>query len=182
MKIPEGAPVTKYETTFIYEKDGTRKEFTLKNYPGSDSTWKFIEQRSKLIDKGYMPPIHDFIITTADNRNITDSILASPEPILIMVSKKLGEADSKRLEKGFETGRKCLSKGIGFLVLTSSGTEEAASYKNGLLFCLADETTLKTMVRSNPGYLLLRKGKIGGKWSWANLPDAETILKTETNK
>ncbi len=177
MKIPDGAPVTRYETTFIYEKDGKRKEFTLKNYPASDTAWKFIEQRSKLIDKGFLPPIHDFLITTCNNRSITDSILSVNEPILIMVSKKLGEADRKKLEKGFDLGKKCLSEGIGFLVLTSSGTEEAASYNNGLLFCLADETTLKTMVRSNPGYLLLRKGKIAGKWSWANVPDAGTLLK-----
>jgi hypothetical protein len=182
MKIPEGAPVTRYGTSFIYEKDGKRKEFTLKDYPATDTTWKFIEQRSVLTDKGYQPPIHDFLITSTDNRNITDSILGSPEPILLMVSKKLGEADRKKLEKGFEEGKKCLSGGIGFLVLTASGSDETASYNNGLQFCLMDETTLKTMVRSNPGYLLIRKGIIEGKWSWANLPNVGSIVKKQTIK
>jgi hypothetical protein len=182
MKIPEGAAATKYETTFIYEKDGKKQEFTLSNYPATDSSWKFIEQKSKLAAKGYQPPIHDFIITSSDNRNITDSVLASPRPILLMISKKLGEADSKKLKKGFEEGKKCLANGIGFIILTASGTDEIASYSNGLQFCLTDETTLKTMVRSNPGYILLRNGTIAGKWSWADLPGVESLLKIQTIK
>jgi hypothetical protein len=170
MMIPEGAPVTQYETTFIYEKNGNRKECSIKDYPAGDSSWKFIQQRSRLVRKGYVPPIHDFSITSSDNRNLTDSILGSPDPVLLMVSKKLGQADRIKLEKGFEAGRRCLSKGIGFYVLTASGSDEVSSYINGLQFCTSDETTLKTMVRSNPGYILLRKGMIEGKWSWANLP------------
>jgi hypothetical protein len=46
-------------------------------------------------------------------------------------------------------------------------------YLNGLKFCSADETTLKTMIRANPGYMLIRDGVIAGKWSWANVPSAK---------
>ena len=162
------------------------RTFSIKDYPAGDSTWKFIEQRSMLIRKGYLPPIHDFSVTTRDNVNITDSILGNPDPIILMVSGKLRGATRKNLEKGFEAGRKCISDGIGFYVLTASGSDEISSYNNGLQFCTADETTLKTMVRSNPGYILLIKGTIEGKWSWANLPEniSERIRKpnsTETN-
>ncbi|MGD0581366.1 MAG: BT_3928 family protein [Bacteroidales bacterium] len=186
MMMPAGAPVTQYETTFIYEKEGKRKAFSIKDYPAGDSTWKFIEQRSRLIKKGYLPPIHDFSVTTRDNVNITDSILRTPDPIILMVSGKLRGAARKNLEKGFEAGRKCISDSIGFYVLTASGSDEISSYDNGLQFCTTDETTLKTMVRSNPGYILLIKGTIEGKWSWANLPEniSERIRKlnsTETN-
>lgn len=177
MIIPEGAQVARYETSFIYEKKGIKKEFTLRDYPANDTSWKFIEQKSRVINKGYAPPIHDFSITTTDNRNITDSILMSPRPILLMISKKLELADSKRLEKGFKTGNKCLSNDIGFYILTSSGSEVTGLYNNGLKICLTDETTLKTMVRSNPGYILVCKGIIKGKWSWANLPADISSLK-----
>jgi len=171
MTIPEGAPLDKYETTFIYEKEGEKKEFTLENYPASDTTWKFIDQRSVLVSKGFVPEIHDFSITSMDKTDLTDSILSNPGYTLLMVSIKLEKAGSERLNSGFETGKKCKTDGIDFYVLTASGTDMVSGYGNGLRFCQVDETTLKTMVRANPGYILLKNGTIAGKWSWANLPD-----------
>jgi hypothetical protein len=171
MAMPEGVPADEYKTTFIYEKEGIRKEFDLNNYPADDTSWVFIDQKSILIKKGYQPPIHDFIITSAAGDDLTQIILGDKGYTVLMVSKKIGEAEKSRLESGFEFGRFCLATGIGFYVLTSSGSDEVKSYDNGLQFCSADETTLKTMVRSNPGYLLLKDGLILGKWSWANLPD-----------
>jgi hypothetical protein len=177
MKIPDGAAVTRYETTFIYEKDGVRKEFSITDYPANDSAWKFIEQRSRMIRKGYEPPIHDFSVTTSDNLNITDSILSNPAPVLLMISKKLGEAERERLEKGFDAGKKWVAEGFDFYVLTASGSDEISAYNNGLQFCTTDETTLKTIVRSNPGYMIIRNGVIRGKWSWANIPDNKQLIR-----
>jgi hypothetical protein len=74
----------------------------------------------------------------------------------------------------------CIEKGIGFYVLTSTGTVTAKSYNNGLEFCSVDETTLKTIVRANPGYILLNDGTIIGKWSWANVPEKEWFDKQTT--
>ena len=66
-----------------------------------------------------------------------------------------------------------MNKGIRFYVLTASGPEEIKNFDSGQQFCTVDETTLKTMVRTNPGYMLLENGVIKGKWSWANLPAKE---------
>ena len=84
--------------------------------------------------------------------------------------------------KGFELGIWCLSQGFHFYVLTASGTDEIKNYDNGLQFCLTDETTLKTMIRSNPGYILLKNGTITGKWSWANLPTLKWFNNDITGK
>ena len=175
MNIPEGSRGDKYETTFIYEKDGKKKEFTLASYPANDSTWKFVEQKSVLVTKGYQPPIHDFSITTINNEDITQQILSSDKLTLLMISKKLKEADPELLRSGFNHGYYCMGNMIDFYLVTSSGSDEVRRYSNGITFCFADETTLKTMVRSNPGYILLRKGKILGKWSWANMPDNKKL-------
>jgi uncharacterized membrane protein YphA (DoxX/SURF4 family) len=176
MKIPEGKSVNEYITTFIYEKDGVQKEFTLENYPADDSSWKFIDQKSKLIKKGYFPPIHDFSITAPDGQDLTDEILAYPGYTLLMISKKLKEADPKHLAKGFELGVHCMMKGIGFYIVTASGSDELSTYNNGFTFFTGDETTLKTIIRANPGYLLLKKGTIAGKWSWSTLPEKEQLI------
>jgi len=177
MIIPEGAAPDQYKTTFIYEKNGVRKEFDLENYPAGDSTWKFIDQKSILVQKGYQPPIHDFLITSPGGTDLTQKILDYPGYTLLMISKKLQEADKDRLEKGFSLGRACLDSGMKFYILTSSVSGVVNYYKNGLTFCSVDETTLKTMVRANPGYMLLRDGVIEGKWSWANVPGDEWFIK-----
>jgi hypothetical protein len=173
MVIPEGVPADVYETTFIYEKDGKQQEFTLSNYPSKDTTWKFIDQKSVLVKKGYKPPIHDFSITGHGGEDITQKILSNKGYTLLMITKKLDEASKKDLAKGFVLGNFCISNGIDFFVLTASGPEESESYGTGLVFCSADETTLKTMVRANPGYMLLRDGIITGKWSFAGCPDKQ---------
>ena len=52
-----------------------RRSSHSKTTRADDSSWKFIDQKSVLIKKGYQPPIHDFSITTTDGENITDRIL-----------------------------------------------------------------------------------------------------------
>lgn len=173
MVIPEGVPVDEYETTFIYEKEGVKKEFTLNNYPADDTSWIFVDQKSILIKKGYQPPIHDFSITSITGEDLTGKLLSDKGFSLLMISKKLSEADAEHLKKGFELGNYCNKNGINFYLLTASGSEEIKAYESGLQFCATDETTLKTMIRANPGYILINDGIISGKWSWANVPVKE---------
>ena len=180
MKIPEGKPVDEYSTTFIYEKDGLKKEFTLENYPASDSTWKFVDQRSKLVKKGFKPPIHDFSITTPDGTDLTNEILSFQGYSLIMISRRLKDADPEKLERGFKLGVHCMMAGIGFYIVTASPSAELMEYNNGFTFCSGDETMLKTIVRANPGYMLLKNGNISGKWSGANLPPKEQFFSNMT--
>lgn len=169
MVVPEGVPVDEYQTTFIYAKDGIKKEFSLDNYPAKDTSWKFVSQKSVLIKKGYQPPIHDFSINSMNGEDFTQKVLSYPGYSVLMISKKLAEAGSKNLANGFSLGDYCMSNGINFYILTASGTGDVKSYNNGLQFCSMDETTLKTIVRANPGYILLKNGTIIGKWSWANV-------------
>ncbi len=177
MVIPEGALPDEYKTTFIYEKDGVEKEFSLENYPADDTTWKFVDQKSVLIKKGYEPPIHDFSFSSVEGEDLTDKILSHQGYSLLMISTKLDEAETDRLSEGFELGEYCETIGIDFYVLSASGSSEVKNFDNGLTFCSGDETTLKTMIRANPGYMLLQGGTIIGKWSWANIPDKEWFAK-----
>jgi hypothetical protein len=181
MSRPEGAPADQYIVTFIYEKDGVQKEFNINNYPASDTSWKFIEQKSRLLKKGYVTPIHDFSIVTLQNEDITGIVLRDTSYTILMVSRKLKEAKAKKLSDGFLLGKSCTAAGIKFYVLTSSGKDEIQPFDNGLKYCNTDETALKTMIRSNPGYLLIKGGTIVGKWSWADLPELCILLKNKTN-
>jgi hypothetical protein len=170
MIIPEGAEPDKYQTTFIYEKNGEQKEFTLENYPADDTSWVFADQKTVLLKKGYQPPVHDFTITNTGGVDLTNQILADSNFSLFMISVKLNKADTVSLSKGFELGKNVNSMGISFYILTATSTDELQKYFNGLNFCTVDEITLKSMVRANPGYMLLKDGAIIGKWSWATVP------------
>ena len=181
MIIPEGAEPDQYMTTFIYEKNGEQREFTLDNYPADDTTWVFVDQKSILLKKGYEPPIHDFAITTTEGIDLTNQILANDGYTLLMISKKLNEADSIKLHRGFETGRFVEGAGIDFFVLTASSSSDILKQMNGLQFCTADETTLKSMLRANPGFMLIRDGKIEGKWSSNTLPNDEWFKNMKTS-
>ena len=66
-----------------------------------------------------------------------------------------------------------LVKELIFTYLLLREQMSVKSYDNGLAFCSADETTLKTMLRANPGYILIKNGTIIEKWSWANLPEKD---------
>jgi uncharacterized membrane protein YphA (DoxX/SURF4 family) len=173
MSFPEGAQHDVYDISLLYEKEGVVKEFTLNNYPANDSSWLFVDQKSVLVKKGYEPPIRDFNITTIDGRDLTNVVLYDRGYTLLFISHKLGKASARDIEKGVVTGFNCVTNGMQFFILTSSIRSEIESFQNGLTFCVADETLLKTIVRSNPGYLLISDGTIIGKWSAAGVPAPE---------
>ena len=66
-----------------------------------------------------------------------------------------------------------------FNALSASGLDDLKTFKekNNVKFdfYFTDETTLKTIVRSNPGLVLLNKGTVVGKWHLNDLPDYEEI-------
>ena len=175
MTIPEGKPLPEYETTFIYEKEGQQKEFSLTDYPANDTTWKFVDSRSVLVSKGYTPPIHDFVFTY-EGTDIAPMILAAENYTLLMVARKLNPGNSEALVAGYNTGRFCMQNGIDFYVLSAQHESESVVDISDLKLCGVDEITLKTMVRSDPGFLLLKNGTILHKWSWASLPENEELL------
>ena len=182
MVIPEGAEPDTYMTTFIYEKNGEQREFTLEDYPADDTSWVFIDQKSVLLKKGYQPLVHDFTITDINGVDLTNQILADNAYSIFMVSGKLTNADTAQLWKGYDLGKYLTENGFNYYILTATATDDLKNIINGLNFCTVDETTLKSMVRANPGYMLLKDGVIQGKWSWATLPDKEWFLSLTSDK
>ena len=176
MEIPEGAEQPEFVTTFILEKDGQRKEFSLEEYP--DSTWTFIDSRTVQTKKGYVPPIHDFSITTAgEGDDLTEEIVADKGYTLLLVSPHLEQADDIHFDEINRLYDYSKRYGYRFLCLTASSEEAIGRWKDRTgaeyRFANTDETTLKTIIRSNPGLVLLHNGRVEGKWSHNALPDVD---------
>lgn len=179
MIIPEGAPLDQYETILVYEKDGVKKEFAEDNYPWQDTTWKWVETKQNLISKGYEPPIHDFSITSAEGFDLTEQVLNETWPVLLIISPKLENASTEGMQKLNELTMKGNALDFQVICLTSSSTDAInafkATYAPAFEICTADETTLKTIIRANPGLLLLNQGTITGKWHYRDAPEPATL-------
>lgn len=174
MEMPADAKPTVYETYFTLEKNGERQEFTLENYP--DSTWQFIEARTVVKEKGYEPPIQDFALVSQETgEDLTDRILSSSEYTFLLVAHRVEEADDSNIDLINEIYDYSVENGYGFYALTSSPDEAIEQWRDRTgaeyPFCLVDDITLKTIIRSNPGLLLLKQGVILNKWSHNELPD-----------
>ncbi|MFZ4581396.1 MAG: BT_3928 family protein [Paludibacter sp.] len=170
IKIPENAPTDKYETTFIYEKDGTQKEFSLDNYPKDDSTWVFVDQKTTLVEEGYKPPIHDFTIYNQQYEDIAPDIIATEGYTYLVVMYELNKASiegAQHVQKLFE---KYENTNVRIYVLTASADEDIDAFvqktKVTFPFYKSDPITLKTIIRANPGLVLIKNGTITGKWHW----------------
>ena len=178
MKIPEGAEQPEFESTFILRKNGVTREFTLDNYP--DSTWEYVDTKTVQTKKGYEPPIHDFAITTNDTgEDITEQVLTKKGYTFLLVSPRLAVADDSNFGDIDQIYEYAEENGVDFFCLTASTNEDIERWREltgaEYTFCNADETTLKTMIRSNPGLILLKDGTIIGKWSHNALPQTDDL-------
>lgn len=184
MQMPLGAEQPEFETTFILRKNGVQKEFTLNNYP--DSTWEFVDSKTVQTKAGYEPPIHDFDITPIDangqpaGESVTDSILDNKGYCFLLISPHLETADDTNFGDIDQLYEYAQEHGYGFYCLTAS-TPKAIRHWQDITgaeynFYATDETTLKTIIRSNPGLMLIKHGVVIRKWSHNRLPKADELV------
>jgi len=167
-----------FETVFIMEKDGKRKELSEEEYNKvwMDSTWIYIDRRTTQVLGGYQPPIHDLsMVLTETGEDITDMVLSDPGYTFLLVSPHLQQADDSQLDRINRLYEYSKEFGHAFYGMTASGEKEIARWRDmtgaEYPFCNTDETTLKTIIRSNPGLVLIKDGTVIRKWSHNRLPD-----------
>lgn len=173
MKIPEGAPQPEFETTFLMKKDGQTKEFTLENYP--DSTWEFVDSKTIMVKEGFVPPIHDFSILSLNGDDLTEDILQQKGYTFLLIAPYLEKADDSNFGPIDQIYEYAEEYGYKFYCLTASGKQAIARWQDmtgaEYPFYNTDAVTLKTIIRSNPGMLLLKDGTVIQKWSHNELPN-----------
>lgn len=173
--IPPGAPTDEYTTQLLYKnkQTGEIKAFDMTNYPWQDTVnWQWVETKSVLVKKGYVPPIHDFALYNQAGENMTDSILKSDAFVFLVVAYNIEKACSKALQRLDTLAQYALSTpNIRFYAVTASPLGEVQKISEKLQlsypFLTADETLQKTMIRSNPGIILLYKGTVLKKWHYS---------------
>lgn len=179
-----------YENIYVYEKDGVQEEFTEDNFPWEDSTWTFVDYKSKLVKEGEQPVMDEFHITAyakdatgafVANGDITSQVLDEPI-VLFVVSLSLADANDEGMQQIVALANHLAASNIKLHIATSTQASAINEWHKqwgtpNVHYAQMDELTLKTIVRSNPGLLLLKKGTIEGKWSSRNLPSATKLDK-----
>jgi len=164
MDIPEGAPQAKFKDTWYYKVDGEVKEFSNEDEPWNIEGAEFVDRKTETLSEGYVPPIHDFSIENDDKGDITEDVLQADE-IYLIISSNPDEMDEKAISSANKLAQKLTKEGKKVIGMFSHYDEEILPKFDFELF-LADETTLKTMIRSNPGLIKLQKGTVVEKKSW----------------
>ena len=134
-----------------------------------------ISEGMKYKNDGKIPPIHDFMLEDEQN-DLVPEILKMDKVILIIASS-LEKSEYEAFPQVKEFASKAKTNGYKVYGASASFSEiiELTKKKYNLpfefLFC--DETTLKTMIRSNPGIVVLNKGTIVNKKNWRDIDDIE---------
>ncbi|MES2681292.1 MAG: BT_3928 family protein [Bacteroidota bacterium] len=176
------APV--YESVLVYEniKDHSLKEFNNDAYMKSKIwedtlNWKWHETKNKLISDAVNPPrITDFTVTDLNGNNITDSLLNDKNYSfwIIMHELALTEEDETLMAQVNDLYKLATEDHHRVIALTASSSKEIDDFKhrhNALYdFAMVDNTVLKTMIRSNPGLMLMKDGTVIMNWHHHNFP------------
>lgn len=187
MRVPPGAPQDEYEITYTLKNKQssetqkmTDKEY-LKTEIWKDKNWEIIgEPESKLIKKGFDLKIKDLKITDSQGTDYNAELLENPFYNLVIVAYDLSKADQQAIgDLNALAINAAENFNIRTVFLTSNSVQDAElfSKKNKLVMELffADAIPLKSMVRSNPGLILLRGGTVVNKWHYNNLPSYEAL-------
>lgn len=184
MTIPEGAPEAVFDYHWKFNINGEEKVITTQGeYPSSDG--EFVAVETEVVEKGYVPPIHDFTIEK-DGENFTEKFLNTPN-LIVIIAYDLSKTEWNGWPVIKELTNEALKKGYSVIGLTASGDASVNDLKEkqniNFDFYFTDATTLKTIVRSNPGIVKLHNGTIIQKrhWNDADEIELETLPSAKTS-
>lgn len=189
MTLPDGEVGDQYEIIYTLKNkaSGEEKKVSDKVYLAEelwkDENWEIIgDPESKLVNEGYQIPIPDLLISDANGNDVTHDLIENPYYNLIVVAWNLEKTDLAALRKiNALVMNAAEAYNIRSILLTASSTQKAEQISDELNLLTeifyADAVPLKSMVRANPGILLMQQGTVIDKWHHNTLPDFDTLDK-----
>jgi len=187
MTLPEGEVGDQYDIIYTLRNktSGEEKQVSDKIYLADelwkDESWEIVgDPESKLVSKGYQVPIPDLLISDANGEDVTQQLIENPYYNLVVVAWNLDQTNLDALHRINELVTEVTEAyNVRAVLLTASGTQQAEQISRELRLLTeifyADAVPLKSMVRANPGVLLLRNGTVIDKWHHNTLPDFNTL-------
>ena len=194
MVMPPGADPDIYEITYTLKNKGTGETKTmsdkeyLKTEIWKDTNWEiFGDSESKLIKKGYDVKIKDLKINDSQGTDYTKEIIENPYYNLVIVAYDLDKTNKTAIgDLNAIAMNAAENYNIRTVLLTSASAlgAEQFSKKNKLIMEIfyADAIPLKSMVRANPGLILLKNGTVVNKWHFHSMPNYSELAQTYFDK
>jgi len=193
MSVPAGAVPDQYQIIYTMKnlKSGETKKMGDKEYLSSgiweDPAWEYVSASDPVLVKaGYQPKIKDLLIADSDGNDQTKLVIENPEYNFLIIAENLTFINSKNFEKLNSIASKGEAYQIRTLGVTASSAQDVESFRhesNAMFeFYYCDATVLKTMIRANPGLILMKKGTVINKWHFNDIPDFESIQKMYLDK
>ena len=167
MSYPDDAQEAVYEYQWSFKVDGEEKTYTTNgSYP--EVAGAFIKVDTKFIDGRYTHPIHDFSLIK-DGEDYTDELMQE-DKLLIVVAYNLSKTEREGWAVITSTLKEASKQDFKVIGLTASGDKDISNIKSDFNldfdFYFADETAIKTIIRANPGLVILKNGTITNKLHW----------------
>lgn len=194
MKTPAGAMPDEFEVTYHLKnkKTGDTKVMSDKEYLKTaiwkDTNWQIEgNPESRLVKKGFQPKIVDLAIQDAEGNNYNNELLSRPFYSLFIVAYDLDQTDTDAIGKINALAANLIQNYNTQVVLLTSNVPHSAQafakkYKLVSEIFYADGVPLKSMVRANPGIMLIKNGTVVNKWHYHSLPKYEDLVKQYFSK
>ncbi len=158
---------------YIMEKGG--EKFEMESYP-TDTAYHYLD--IELLNPEAQPTITDYSVWNTDGEDVTGQTFQGAQ--LLIVIHYVDQADASIFQEINDLINQVEGE-IGAMVLTASDEKSFEEFRHkvqlAVPYYFADATVLKTMIRSNPGLLLLKNGEVRGKWHFRDVPTATQLLK-----
>lgn len=183
-KLEAKPPVNRTYVGYRNKTTGEVKEYnTAESYPWDDPNYEHVPNstRVEVVEPGIASQVQDFILYNADGDDLTEEVLSEPEPVLLIVAKTIGQTRTDCQPAINALAAEAMQAGWKVYGLTSSGYDQSEEFRhsnqNMFEYLTCDEVTLKTVIRSNPGVVLLQQGTVRGKWHCNDVPSFRKAAK-----
>jgi len=180
---PEGGGEAKIYLIYKNKETGEEKEFFSKDLPWQDSIWmaqwEFVDQR---IDDSEVLKVHDLIIESETGEDLTGIFIGNPDFQFLLIADDIESTDRESFDKVKPLFGEAIANDYSFIVITSSLPEVVSSFREDLFlddeleFYYGDDTVLKSMVRANPGLILMKGGVVIEKWHYNDFPTYQEFV------
>ena len=169
---------------FENKETGETREYPVDDYPWNDpewmATWEYKDQRREIIQPYQEAPITNFEIQDEYGDDYTEAYISNPDYQFIVVAYDLTTTNTRAFTRRINPlAAEAEQAGYSLIVLTGSPylTVEAFrhEHQSPYPFYQSSEVALKTIIRSNPGLLLMKNGVVLDKWSFRRIPDFGSI-------